>query len=113
KVQHGTKRIPSEFAMDTELTQYTCPECGGPIHLVQHGHLEEYRCRVGHSYSPQSFYEDHKDAEERALWAAIVLLEGGADIAEKLAASQPNLQQDAARKRGLAKTLREMFETVS
>ena len=113
KEKSGTERIPSEIAMDATTSQFICPECNGPIQLIRHGNLDEYRCRVGHSYSPQSFYEAHKDAEEHAIWAAIVLLETGADLADKLSVSQPDLKKEATGKRQLANTIRKMFVSSS
>ena len=54
--------------MKTESTRFTCPDCGGAIERRQDdGGLTEYRCRVGHLYSPKSALAVHADREENTL----------------------------------------------
>lgn len=66
------------------LTDLTCPECRGTIWEVPRGSTVEYRCRVGHSYSPRAMLAEHFAAQERTMWAAIVAMEEGAALAERL-----------------------------
>lgn len=47
--------------------------------------MERFRCRVGHTYSPESLFEDQSEALERALWAAIRTLEEHAEFSARLA----------------------------
>lgn len=47
--------------------------------------MERFRCRVGHTYSPESLFEDQSEALERALWAAIRSLEEHAEFSARLA----------------------------
>ena len=54
---------------DIRRTDLTCPECRGPITEFQEGAITEFRCRVGHRYSPETFLAAHADTRERALWA--------------------------------------------
>ena len=70
--------------MEPELTDLTCPDCRGTIWRVMKGRFCEYRCRVGHSYSPKSMLAEHFLAQEKALWAAIVALEEGASLSRQL-----------------------------
>jgi two-component system chemotaxis response regulator CheB len=65
--------------------RYSCPECGGALNEVQEGGMERFRCRVGHTYSPESLFEDQSEALERALWAAIRTLEEHAEFSNRLA----------------------------
>jgi hypothetical protein len=44
--------------------------------------LTQYRCRIGHLYSPKSALAVHAKREENTLWSAVVLLEEGGDLAE-------------------------------
>jgi two-component system, chemotaxis family, protein-glutamate methylesterase/glutaminase len=99
--------------MSTEKTKLTCPDCAGAIERLQDGDLVQYRCRIGHLYSPQSALETHDDREENTLWSSVVLLEEGAELAEDIAqlkATQApdQLIESAKAKRALADRLREI-----
>jgi two-component system, chemotaxis family, protein-glutamate methylesterase/glutaminase len=99
----------------SERTSFTCPDCHGPIQRFKFDTLTEYRCRVGHIYSPEAMLEAHEDAEERSLWSAIEALEEGADLTDELCAHKPSsngLQASAQTKRALAKTIRHAVETA-
>jgi two-component system chemotaxis response regulator CheB len=48
-----------------------CPECSGALYEERQGNAAHFMCHVGHSFSPQSLSEAHKEALERALWAAV------------------------------------------
>jgi hypothetical protein len=69
--------------MTVEDTKFTCPDCGGAIERVREGPLQ-YRCRVGHLYSPQSALAAHRERQENTLWSAVVLLEEGAELAAEI-----------------------------
>ena len=71
--------------MEAQRTRLTCPECRGPISKSEEGTVIEFSCRVGHRYSPETFLAAHADTRERTLWAAVVALEEGADVARELA----------------------------
>ena len=71
--------------MTTAITSITCPDCGGSIERIEDGNLIQYRCRIGHLYSPQSALSVHSDREENTLWSAVVLLREGAELAEQVA----------------------------
>lgn len=80
------KRTEVEGAsMRPQLTDLTCPDCRGTIWEVANGKRKEYRCRVGHTFSPKSMLSEHFAAQEKALYAAIVALEEGASLATRLA----------------------------
>jgi len=66
---------------------YSCPECGGVLREIQEGGVSRFRCRVGHLYSSDSLLADQGVAVEKALWAAIRILEEQSEFADKLAAS--------------------------
>lgn len=71
-------------SLEGELpTEFTCPECGGTL-WAESDHPLRLRCRVGHSYSTESFAVGKQDAIEAALWAAIVALEERADLARRM-----------------------------
>jgi two-component system chemotaxis response regulator CheB len=101
--------------MEPELTDLTCPDCRGTIWRVRKGRFCEYRCRVGHSYSPKSMLAEHFLAQERVLWAAIVALEEGASLSRQLTGQlEPDLRQaleeEAQDRLQQAKELRRILE---
>lgn len=75
----------TETSMEPKLTDLTCPDCRGTIWEVPRGNGTEYRCRVGHVFSPRSMLAEHFAAQEKALYGAIVALEEGASLATRLA----------------------------
>jgi two-component system chemotaxis response regulator CheB len=71
--------------MEPRLTDLTCPDCRGTIWEVPRGNGSEYRCRVGHTYSPKTMLAEHFATQEKALYAAVVALHEGASLATRLA----------------------------
>ncbi|MCU1310590.1 MAG: CheB methylesterase [Candidatus Angelobacter sp.] len=67
-----------------ELTGLTCPDCHGAIWEVREGKLVHFKCRVGHSYSPQSMADAHGESLERAMWTALKNLEENIALTRKL-----------------------------
>lgn len=104
--------------METKRTiEVTCPDCRGPVSEFRIQSLVEYRCMVGHAYSPRSVLEAHADTQERALWAAVVALEEGANLARCVApefepAVARSLEQQAATKLLQAREIRRVLEEL-
>jgi two-component system chemotaxis response regulator CheB len=101
---------------------YSCPGCGGVLKEVEEGGMMRFRCRVGHSYSPESLLADQTEAVERALWAAIRSMEEQAEFSDKLADNSRRKQRprlarrftekaDASREN--AGVLRELLDKTS
>ena len=114
--------VPDEKArqsmkIQSSRTDLTCPECRGPISEFAQGPMKEYRCRVGHRYSPESFLAYHAETRERILWAAVVALEEGSDMASDLArrgvAGAPHLKREAQNTASAAATIRELLTSLS
>jgi two-component system chemotaxis response regulator CheB len=85
-------------AMEPKVTDLTCPDCRGTIWEVARGNGVEYRCRVGHTFSPKSMLAEHYAAQEKALYAAVVALEEGAALANRLALRvDPKVRDDLRR----------------
>lgn len=78
-------KLSEGTSMPMQLTDLTCPDCRGTIWEVNRGKWKEYRCRVGHTFSPKTMFSEHFTAQEKALYAAIVALEEGASLATRLA----------------------------
>ncbi len=71
---HMEKRSMSPKEMEKKFgqpTSFVCPECNGPLWETKAGPSLQFRCHVGHAYSPESLLADHADGLERALWSAV------------------------------------------
>jgi two-component system, chemotaxis family, protein-glutamate methylesterase/glutaminase len=117
----GEKRTEAEGTKmgEPQLTDLTCPDCRGTIWEVALGSgnstRKEYRCRVGHTFSPKSMLSEHFAAQEKALYAAVVALEEGASLATRLAgqfepAIGDRLRQEARQREMQAETLRRILK---
>lgn len=53
----------------------SCPDCGGALFEIHDGSLIRFRCRIGHTFSPETMVAAHNDEVETALWAAVRILE--------------------------------------
>ncbi|HEY3824318.1 MAG TPA: chemotaxis protein CheB [Bryobacteraceae bacterium] len=101
-------------SMERTLLETKCPECAGPLWEERQGRIVEYRCRVGHAYSPLALKEEHLEAIEKSLWASLVILENAAALSEKLAAEQgPATAEEAREQRSQANALKEMLAKLN
>src|SRR2546423_2883853 len=64
------ERMKSPPPNETQIS-LSCPECNGSLYEEKEGDMAHFRCHVGHSFSPQSLSEAHKEVLERALWTAV------------------------------------------
>lgn len=101
-----------EEPMEESLSQLTCPECRGPLTTERQGKIVEYRCRVGHVFSPLAMAQEHRDTVERSLWMSVLALEEAADIAEQLASELgPDAFEEARTKRKQSADLKAMLSS--
>jgi two-component system, chemotaxis family, protein-glutamate methylesterase/glutaminase len=114
--ENGSKGEGSDYLDDLQpkLTDLTCPDCRGTIWEVPKGPFKEYRCRVGHTYSPKSMLAEHLAAQEKAIYAAVVALEEGASLAARLAgqvepALSERLQKESRERQLQAAAVRDML----
>lgn len=63
---------------------FACPECGGVLWELKNKDVR-FRCRVGHSYSPQNLAHELSQSSETALWAAMRALEEKAAMQRRIA----------------------------
>jgi len=99
------------------LINATCPECRGPLTEITEGGLVEFRCLVGHRYSPEGLLAAHSETQERALWAAALALEEASVIAQEAgrqlgAMRAEKLNAQARQKREQAGTIRRLVEQL-
>ena len=68
------------------LAALGCPECGATLWERDEDGVLGYRCRVGHTFSPESLLSRQLETLERALWATVVALEERGELCERLLA---------------------------
>lgn len=101
----------------SELVFGTCPECRGPLEEIRDAGPSEFRCLVGHRYSPEALLQAHYEAQERVLWSAIVALEEAPNLVNRVAhAIKPEVvesaKQQAERDANAAKAIRKIIEEL-
>ena len=82
-VDENLPRQSSEINMATIVTDserntpsgLTCPACKAVLFQSIHDRLMEFRCRVGHTYSPDDLLIDQSDSLERTLWSSVNAIE--------------------------------------
>lgn len=103
--------MKTEESIERKVVEMTCPDCGGPIWEERQGKIVEYRCRVGHAYSPLAMLAGHHETAEQALWKTVVALKTAADLAEHLAPELGTQATEGARKkRQQAAVIEQMLE---
>ena len=78
---------------------FACPECHGVLWELKQDELVRFRCRVGHSYGPQSLFKEFSQTAEAALWAAMRALEEKSAMQRRLADSMGGMEAIAGRLR--------------
>ena len=91
KNKKGISRMKSRTRSPKEMekefgkpTSFVCPECNGPLWETKAGPSLQFRCHVGHAYSPDSLLADHADGLERALWSAVRTFDERASLLRRL-----------------------------
>lgn len=93
------KKLVELVGADGEVTGITCPECHGAIWVnVDPGDVT-FRCRIGHSYSPETFFDLQAVNVENALWAGVRSLEEQAALAAVMASRAEKLGDEQLRER--------------
>jgi two-component system, chemotaxis family, protein-glutamate methylesterase/glutaminase len=87
KGETRTKTRPSQRALSAarisaraEQETLVCPDCSGPLHREVAGKLTQWKCAVGHTFSPDSLTEAQTDSLERVLWIAVRTLSERAQV---------------------------------
>jgi two-component system chemotaxis response regulator CheB len=78
---------PTPIDATADPAHLTCPECDGPLFRVHPAKPEQYRCDIGHAFSPEALSQAQSNALERALWVAFRTLLERARLLEQLANS--------------------------
>jgi two-component system chemotaxis response regulator CheB len=72
---------------------FTCPDCHGALWELNRADTFAYRCRIGHSYAPDSLLAAQSEKIEETVWAGYRAIVESAALAMRLS--------DLARSRGL------------
>jgi two-component system, chemotaxis family, protein-glutamate methylesterase/glutaminase len=81
---HKVRGTEAINVTEPRLTDLTCPDCRGTIWETPRADGAEFRCRVGHTFSPKTMLAEHFAAQEKTLYAALATVEEGASLAERL-----------------------------
>ena len=112
-----TPKLRSEEVLEKKMAHFsgfTCPECRGPLY-EENRENNEFHCRVGHVLSLRTLLEEHTSTQERKLYEAMVALEEGADLADRVASTQDSaneveLRREAEQLRRSAGVIRKLVE---
>jgi two-component system chemotaxis response regulator CheB len=74
-----------EGAAPGDPTPVVCPICQGVLTEAHAGAFEHFRCHVGHAFSMESLVREQSESLERALWAAVRVLEESSGLSRRLA----------------------------
>jgi two-component system chemotaxis response regulator CheB len=83
--QLDPETITAENRANGSLTDFTCPECKGPLWEIREGEIVKLRCRVGHTFTEESLSREQAIALESAMWTALTALVEKADFSQRLA----------------------------
>ncbi len=115
KRQMRPKEMVTKFGPPTA---FVCPECQGPLWETKTGSALQFRCHVGHAYSPDSLLADHSDSLERALWSAVRTFDEQAALLRRLGERRfksqsygSNLAVRAERFENDAEVIRKLLQT--
>ena len=63
------------------------------MRILQQGAISQFRCLIGHSFSPENLTEAHREALERALLTSLRMLRERSRIHQALASEPPRQEQ--------------------
>ncbi|HLX70863.1 MAG TPA: chemotaxis protein CheB [Verrucomicrobiae bacterium] len=109
------KRSMSPKLMEKEFglpTSFVCPECNGPLWETKPGAALQFRCHVGHAYSPESLLADQADGLERALWSALRTFGERAELLRRLGRRKYRAESLGKNVGNMAKELEHQAEFV-
>lgn len=81
--EFGTRGLRD--GMPGVTTALTCPDCGGAIWELVIDRFKEFRCHVGHSFSPEIMLQEQADAVDAEFWKCLRRLEENIQLRKKLA----------------------------
>lgn len=105
---------PAQFDLDKvgKRAIFTCPECNGALWEIAEGSQLQFRCHVGHGFSPRVLEAQQNLVIEQSLWSALRALKESAELDERLAerTKESQLEQAAASYRRAAEEKKRQAE---
>lgn len=114
QTKRAAKPAPADVVIESEIAErvvvnfenvaqladksiFACPDCGGGLWYIKKGsgHVNRYRCHIGHSYSEKDLVVKQAEVLESTLWIALRIMEERRNLFKKM-------EGDAAKK-GLSK----------
>jgi two-component system, chemotaxis family, protein-glutamate methylesterase/glutaminase len=86
-----------------EKADFSCPECGGGLHITQQSHPTHYRCHVGHSFTDRELNVRMSEALETTIWTSLRMMEERRSLLTKLARRDAERGYDTSASRHLQK----------
>ena len=112
--RHEPAAVTNENEERGDRSRFTCPECSGTLWELEDGGIVKLRCRVGHSYTEETYVSELAHSLEAALWTAATALEEKADFCDRLARRLGDAGQEisARRYRDQGENARQQSERV-
>jgi two-component system chemotaxis response regulator CheB len=104
-LREGMSGIPSYL---------TCPSCGGALWETNVDRFKEFKCHVGHSFTPETLLQQQADAIDTAFWRNLRRLEENIALRKKLAswAREENKGSEADRQEAQAELARRQADSI-
>lgn len=80
-----------------EISQISCPGCGGSLWAINDNGFSRYRCHVGHAFSEDGLISSMQVSTESTLWVALRMLDERKNLLRQIAE-----KESAKGKRALA-----------
>lgn len=74
-------------------SEFTCPDCHGPLIQLTNGNLKRFRCHTGHSFGSSSLLDELTESVEQSLWTTIRAVEERIRLVKTLAEHANTLKQ--------------------
>ena len=74
----------ADFEKRGRPSHFVCPECTGTLFEFAEEGVMHYRCRVGHSYLPDSLAANQEGVLEAALWTALRAIKEHNDLVQTM-----------------------------
>jgi two-component system chemotaxis response regulator CheB len=68
-----------------DLTNFTCPDCGGSLYSIKGHKLSRFRCFTGHVYNEADLDIRQGEVMESTLWVALRIMEERRNLLAKMA----------------------------
>jgi two-component system, chemotaxis family, protein-glutamate methylesterase/glutaminase len=58
-----------------DVSEFSCPDCGGNLWTVKGDVIKRYRCHIGHAYSQRDLIIKQAETASATLWVALRMME--------------------------------------